>query len=198
MFYFGIKYTARVQGSTAVAVRCEKCFEKYYYQLVCTAVGRDSAPYGIGIETAKKRARQNAKRKLRRMLETAIASVPCPHCSYYQETMIPRLRAPRLRWLRKFGVYSAVVGGILAAVAAIVTMMHIDKPEKMDIVMVQVFWAFPVIPLLCAAAALLVRRHKNSHYNPNDPEAEQERLTLAQRFTITKEQAEALMEQQDV
>jgi hypothetical protein len=44
---------------------------------------------------------------------------------------------------------------------------------------------------------LLVRWHKNANYDPNDPETEQERIELGRRFTITKEEAEELMEQEE-
>jgi hypothetical protein len=196
-FYVGVKYTASARGSTAVAVRCEKCFQKYYYHLICTGVGRGEAPYGLGAETAKKRARQAARRHLERLLETEIAPVPCPGCGHYQDNMIPKLREPRLRGLRTFGVYTAVVGGVLSGVATIVTMMYLDKPQNMDIAAVQIFWGLAVIALLVEFGAILWRRYKNSCYDPNDPETEQERRELARRHTITREQAEAIMDQKD-
>jgi hypothetical protein len=195
--YVGVNYRATVQGSTAVAVRCEKCFQKYYYQLVCTAVGRSQAPYGLGAEGAKKRALQNARRRLRRMLDTEIVAVPCPHCGLYQEKMVSLLKVGRLEGLRILGIIGAVLGGVAAIIAAILTMAHMDKPDDIAPVVVEVAWGVTAIVLLGGIGALLLRRHKNAIYDPNDPETEQERIERGRRYTITREQAEALMDQYD-
>jgi hypothetical protein len=192
MFYVGVNHTATVKGSTAVAVRCEKCFQKYYYHLVCTAVGASEAPYGIGAEAAKKRARKQARLRLRRLLETEIAAVPCPHCGSYQEAMFPVLRKPRLKGLRKFGIVLLVIGGLAALVATAMT----DRPNGFDRATLGVAWSIAPTLVLGGGGVLLLRRHKNATYDPNDPETEQERIELGRRLTITREQAEALTQEE--
>lgn len=195
--YDGVNYTATVKGSTPVAVRCEKCGHKYYYLLVCTAVGRGQAPYGLGAEAAKERARAAAERQLRRMLETEIVPVPCPQCGWYQEEMIPQLKAPRLRWMRFVGISGVVVGGLVAVVATLLTAASGERHSTIEPAAVVVAWGVTAITLLGGIALLLVRRHKNAGYDPNNPETEQERIELGRRFTITKEEAEELMQDQE-
>jgi hypothetical protein len=193
VWYVDEVYTAKLSGSTAVSVRCEKCDKKFYYPLKCTATGRGSAPYGVGAERAKRLAQQMAKERLEWMLETDVAPVPCPRCGWYQEKMIPKLRRPRLERLRLFGLISGGIGGVLAALAGLVTLAYVDRPGMVHWSVVLLAWVIALSPLLSGVAALIVRQYRNATYDPNDPETEQERIELGCKLAISKEEAEAMM-----
>jgi hypothetical protein len=196
MFYVGVNYSVTLKGSAPVAVRCENCGQKYYYLLVCTAVGRGQAPYGLGAETAKRNARRAAQRRLDRMLDTEIAAVPCPHCGWYQRAMLPLLRKPRLKGMRTLGVVGLVVGGVIGFIGGAIILGELDRSPITSLLVPCVIALVGLAFLLAGATLLLVRRHRNAHYDPNDPETEQDRLALGREYCITREQAEAFLEQQ--
>jgi hypothetical protein len=196
--YGGVTYTARVSGTTAVAVRCEQCRNKYHYQLSRTAYGRDSAPYGLGSKTAKRNANKRARRRLEQMLEDDIDPVPCPKCGWYQEAMLGLLQGARLKWMRKTGIISVFVGWGIAMLAAFLLLVALNNERHQLPLIVPLILGLLAVPFLLAAAVLLlVRRHRNAKFDPNDPETEQERMELGRRLSITKEEAEALMKHQD-
>jgi hypothetical protein len=168
MFY-AVTYAASAKGSTAVAVRCEKCAQKYYYKLTCTAIARGGALYGIGQEKAKRFARRMAKKKLSQMLETEIRAVPCPHCGWYQEEMIPVLRESHLRSLRTCGISFLVVGCICGPIAAMGAIDQISQTGQFG-ELLYVFGVPAVIGLVVGGILQVVRWHKNARFDPNDPE----------------------------
>jgi hypothetical protein len=195
--FVAVTYSASAKGSTAVAVRCEKCSQKYYYKLTCTAIGRGSAPYGIGQEKAKQLARRMARQKLWEMLDTEIRAVPCPHCGWYQEAMLPLLRKPRLKRLQTVGWTILIVGGGFAFLAGVLFYGVLVQRPGVSLTEPIVVGLFSLPFLLTGAVLLLVRRHLNASFDPNDPEKEQERIELGRRLSITKERAEELMNPYD-
>jgi hypothetical protein len=191
-------YTASVSGTTAVAVRCEECGEKYYYQLSRVAYGQASAMYGIGREEAKRQATRNAKRRLRRALEEDIDPVPCPECGWYQEKMLPLLRQGRLRWLTHVAG-GCLVGGIVLFVSLMFFMWaaHEKKvPDPPD----WVAWAWVGLAglVLLAAPVLVVSRIVlNRLYDGNKALKKRERILRGQERAITREEADELLKRQD-
>jgi hypothetical protein len=194
--YYSVTLTAEEQGSTAVTVRCESCYSEYYYRLDCAAYGSAQAPYGLGAAFAKKRARKEAKRRLERMLQTETLAVPCPQCGWFQQSMVSQLRAPLLPWSHFLGLCSTFGGAVLILLATVITLAHLDIPQVINLLAVQLAWLVAPLPLLAGIAALIRRRQKNAAYDPNDLESEQARIELGRKLSITKEQAEAIMQDQ--
>jgi hypothetical protein len=195
--FFAVTYTASAKGSTAVAVRCEKCAQKYYYKLTCTAIGRGSAPYGIGQEKAKQLAQRMAKKKLWEMLDTEIRAVPCPHCGWYQQAMLRLLRKPGLKLMLQMGVITLIAGCIFVFCAGVSFRSVSDPKLKTPIETVYLFACTALAFLLVGTALLLVRRRQYARFDPNDPETAQQRIELGHRLSITREQAEEVVNPYD-
>jgi hypothetical protein len=195
--YAGTVFTARLSGSTAVAVRCENCRVKYYYPLHRTAVASETAHYGVGLDTARSRARKRVHELLRHMLEERIEAVPCPRCGCYQEKMFPLLRAPRYRWMQDIGI----LGMLFSFFAAIALLLLIFAPGLRPLVNINSEVAVGLFvcigtAFLLSLGLLLMRGRRQAAYDPNDPETELERIALSRKLSITKEQAEAIMQDQ--
>jgi hypothetical protein len=187
-----------LEGSTAVSVRCEKCGQKYHYQLDCTAVGVSNASYGFGEKGMQERAWKLAERRLRDLLDTEIAAVPCPHCGWYQKAMVDLLRKRRRsRGMEQYGPVGIVIGlaGVLGPLA-IGFFNEEAQPDKTT--PPPALWyalsACAALVLLAGLGLIVYGRWKNAAFDPNDPETEQERIALGRRLAITAEQARTLRE----
>jgi hypothetical protein len=137
-----------------------------------------------------------AKQRLRRMLEESKDAVPCPHCGCYQADMIPLLLKDRLTGMQVLGIVGLIVGVIAAAISFLLTLAANSPRSNLEPVVLTIAWGVTTVVLAAGIALLLVRWRKNATYDPNDYDTEQERLKLARRNTISKEEAEAIWEQQ--
>ncbi|HEX5272407.1 MAG TPA: hypothetical protein VFW33_18045, partial [Gemmataceae bacterium] len=182
---------AKATGSTAVAVRCEKCWHKYYYKLTRTAVGRCDAPYGLGEAKCKKQARRTARRMLRRMLEHDVDPVPCPQCGWVQAEMVRVLRELRHRKLRLWGLLSVVAAGIAGTFTLVFGVGYLSPAPGRDInsylIGLYTFGVPTAVGLTVGPGLQLVRLFLNSRFTPNDADSERERIELGRRYCITKE-----------
>ena len=190
---------ATVTGSTGVAVRCEECEHRFYYKLVCKAFGRANVVPLADPEDTRRTALGRAKQKLKELLETQIAPVPCPECGSYQRDMVPLLRTRHLPHLRRFGVAALIVGGLLAVVgfaiahagaAGAPVVQRLGSPQ---VLLGLFFLGLGALLGAAGVAAILFRRFKaTSNYDPNDPKSKQARIDLGRKLAITKEQYQEL------
>jgi hypothetical protein len=176
-----------VSGSTPVAVRCENCKGKYYYELKRTAKGG---------ALDKWVARAVARQRLRRMLASDCEAVPCPECGWYQEEMVPLVRRSHRRWLQHVGMAVGFLGPLCFLPAFILILIEPRDPEVKE-------WTFPIMfggfaagffLGFCTMIVMVLRNALNARYDPNDPETEAERIELGRELTITRAEAEAMLE----
>jgi hypothetical protein len=181
-----------VTGSTGVAVHCEKCEHEFYYKLVCKAFGRANLGPLTSREDAQRTAAGRAKQKLRELVKTQIAPVPCPQCGCYQQNMVPLLRARQSPRLNKYGLAGLLLGPLVVAVGFAITGATSGGPVgqgggarfALGLGVMGVGAVLAVAGLLL----LVIRWYRSqTSYDPNDPKTVQERIALGRKLAITKE-----------
>jgi hypothetical protein len=177
--------TVVLHGSTIVVVRCRFCLEKYRYLLERRGQGQG---YSDGA------ARDQARDRLNRALDTGIDPVPCPHCGRYQDNMVELLRKRRHAALRFFGSASLVVGVLAGALIGLVVLAAADSPRGVDVPAAVIAFSLAAVPLNLGIVLLWVRRFKAAAYDPNKEIPREERLRLADRLTLSKREAEDLLD----
>jgi hypothetical protein len=151
-------FTAFVRASRIVAVTCEKCHARFFYELTRIGVGRGRAPYLIGQGSAADRAAASAQKDLAKRLEGEAELVPCPKCQWVNEDAIARYRRRKYRHATRFATGIVVAGLVLAWGE-----LYIDGRP------------FPSAPmqvmlaacLLSAAAVLVLRQWRPRRIDPN-------------------------------
>jgi hypothetical protein len=106
----GTVHTAEREGGTLKAVCCERCGQKYWYELRRTGTGKGSAALFIGQGAAGDRAAAAAARDLERKLEAETELVPCPACRWVNEDLVRRYRRTLYRRAPLLIVACLVVG----------------------------------------------------------------------------------------
>jgi hypothetical protein len=186
-------------GSTGVAVRCEKCEHRYYYKLVCKAFGRANLVPLANPEDSRRTATGRAKQKLKELLGSQIAPVPCPECGWYQRDMVPLLRTGHLPGLRKYGAAGLIAGGLLGVVGFVVAQAATGgAPVARQLGNARVLLGLALLGLgvllaVAGVAAFLFRWFTSaSNFSPNDPKGKSARIDLGRKLAITKEQYQEL------
>jgi hypothetical protein len=182
-----------VTGSTGVAVRCEKCDRNFYYKLICKAFGRANIVPLADPENSRRTALSRANQKLRELLETQIAPVPCPDCGWYQRDMVPLLRARQSPRLNKYGVAGLLSGPLVAAAGFAMATASSDGPvvQQTGGARLVGFGLLGLGAVLAVAGLLLlvIRWYRSQKsYDPNEPKTVQERIALGRKLAITQEQ----------
>ncbi len=174
-----MRYWSRARGRAAKQVTCEECGAEYVYLLEREAVGEGSSPFFLDKRGAERRAAKRAERELARKLEAECDVAPCPKCGRIQADMVRMAKGERLRWLIPLGL---IVGGL----GVLLAVLNVWVPEA------EIPWSLiaPVAGL--GAAVLLARFAVVSATDPNDAHVEQ-RLALAQRTSLTREEFERRM-----
>src|SRR5436190_1562141 len=114
--YIGKSFMATEAGSVIKEVNCEKCRQRYFYEMKRSAEGSASAPYMLGQEHAAGSAQDLAKKRLIKKLETEEELVACPKCGHTQESMVKSVRNRAYRPLKIASVVIPLVGlGYVAA-----------------------------------------------------------------------------------
>jgi hypothetical protein len=102
-------FETSVRGSAWKAVVCENCDTEYLYQITREALGSSVSWLYLDQQGAQERATRRANAALRRMLEQGQDPVPCPACGWYQQSMIPLLRAAHRRGMILAGGFFVVI-----------------------------------------------------------------------------------------
>jgi hypothetical protein len=103
----------RVRGSALKEVHCESCDSEYVYHVTRKAKADGTSILFFGMAAARRRAHDEAMKKLQKKLAKAIEAVPCPACGWYQAAMIPMFKRKRLRWVKIIGLLSAATFVVL-------------------------------------------------------------------------------------
>jgi hypothetical protein len=85
-------YTARAVGARIKPVRCARCQQDYFYEVVRTASGSGATVYGIGAKSAQQSAANEAHGRLPYELYYAVDPVPCPKCGTLQPDVEDKFR----------------------------------------------------------------------------------------------------------
>jgi DNA-directed RNA polymerase subunit RPC12/RpoP len=97
-------------GSATKEVLCEKCGNRFFYEMTKTVTGVGSSPYFLIDGTAKRVAARRAESQLQYALAHDIRIVPCPHCGWYQSEMVRRVLNARYTWMSTLAWIGLVAG----------------------------------------------------------------------------------------
>jgi hypothetical protein len=184
--YVGKEITATVAGRRIETVRCEKCGTVFYYELTRVGLGKGSAPYFIGHNSASNRAAAAAKRDLSHRLDHEAELVPCPKCHWVNDDLVRRYRRRQYRRAPLLIVIIVIAGFVAAPlVAAGLTETLGYNSHVPSAVMLAVL----VTCLLSPVWVLLIRRSLRHRINPN--------TTYPRWPTVPPGTPPALVEQRD-
>src|SRR5439155_3808583 len=90
-----------VTKSVRQCITCEDCGRAYVFLDEKTATCVASSGYLLDNESAARLAREDAERKVERLLASEVGALPCPHCGWYQRAMLRTIRKPLYAWIPK-------------------------------------------------------------------------------------------------
>ncbi len=165
---------AKVTGTRAKEVICEKCQFAYVYTITRHSTGALSSPTGKQYETVE--------HQLEVLLHTSIDPVPCPSCGWMQTDMIPIAKATYRTWMNSVGgilLTASVAGMFLSLLTFAVSATQVGRAE----IGVSVALLVGSLSLYASRAYLVLR------FDPNaiDPGIQK---VIGQRASITKGQYE--------
>ena len=114
--YIGKTFISTTSGSIIKEVNCEKCRQRYFYEMTRTGEGSASAPYMLGQNHAAGSAEDLAKKRLIKKLETESDMVACPKCGHVQPSMVDSVRSRAYYGLKLASIVIPVVGLIYVAI----------------------------------------------------------------------------------
>ena len=112
----GLRYTAKVSGTSVKLVHCEACQVEFVYLMKRTGVGHGRSAFFLNNAGAQKRAQTAAMKQLQRRLASEIDAVPCIGCGELQPDMVRKLRAYYLFWLWLIGALIVVISAVAIAI----------------------------------------------------------------------------------
>lgn len=189
LIYVGETVTVKVKGQTWREVTCQHCGGRYFYLLKVTATGVAINPYFIDSYGSPGRAEDEARSNLDHALEHKVAPVPCPHCSMYQESMLPVIRAGRLLWVRSIGRFLLGLGAMLLVPSLLIISLFFlpDDPTKWNWRALAAVTAAPLLPLIVGTGLVRARRRWMAGYDPNAAAYTASRRRLAAERALTPE-----------
>lgn len=108
--FISTKHTASAECSRVKQVSCEKCRYQYFYELKREGTGTESSAYflfqDLALDAAAEKAAQDGKRRL----DSEADLVPCPNCSWINETSIAGYRKTLFRGWIEQAIWIAVIG----------------------------------------------------------------------------------------
>jgi hypothetical protein len=194
LVYFGETITVELQGQTWRRETCQYCGSEFHYQLWVAATGVAVNPYFIDSYGSPGRAEENARSQLDHALRHGVLPVPCPHCSKYQEYMVPALRANRFLWMKSAGRFILGLGAALLAISLLMTVLIVLPADKsrLNKTAVALLVLLPVLPLMASMGLFLARRRRLAAYNPNAEAYARERRQIAANRALKPEEFERL------
>ena len=103
--YVGRTFNVTTTASVLREVRCEKCGQTYYYEMIRTGSGSGSSPFMLNERGAAGRAERAAHQRAEKALLRGSDPVPCPACGWFQSAMLRDTRREFLSWMRLVGYY---------------------------------------------------------------------------------------------
>jgi hypothetical protein len=118
VLYYSREYHSSSIGIRIVEVTCDKCSSEYYYELARIGSGKASAPFAIGTAGAAQQSTNQAEKDLDRRLADEAELVPCPKCSWINESLVAGYRKSKYRGWTKFALGLGFFGTIASLLMA--------------------------------------------------------------------------------
>ncbi len=161
MIYVGKSYTARLRGSRAVPVQCEKCQTCFVYELIREGTGAGSAPYYIGQAAAARRAEEGARKMLKKRLARESEPVACPNCNWVNSDLIAGFKRTQYRRLAIGGVSVGLILGLFVFIGVNVSEHRHDDNTAAALI------SGGITALLIGGGCIALRRVLRKRIDPN-------------------------------
>ncbi|MEZ5944522.1 MAG: hypothetical protein R3C18_24300 [Planctomycetaceae bacterium] len=123
LFLLGEVHTEYRQSAVEIDVECEACGHRYWYEAERSAESQGFSPLYLDGAGARRRAREDVERKLKRAFQNAVEVVPCPECGHYQAEMLPFVRKTYYWFFVPVAVVCFLAAGVVF-VAGVVSDEH--------------------------------------------------------------------------
>ena len=168
IYYYGKQIAAAVTLARPIDVACEKCQCAYRYRLVRRGVGRASAPYGLGVESANQRAREQARQRAERLLAAGVEPVACPDCGWIQTDMVRELTRRTGRRLTPVAIVVPIAVVAVGTLVAGVMTKGFERPfDRLSTDSLVVLYAMAAVAGVVPVALLAVRTWMRRGVKPN-------------------------------
>jgi hypothetical protein len=117
-FYHQETFKAERLGRRVARVDCAKCGCEYFYELTRIGYGRSVAPYGLGVEDAKRIANESSQEDLNQRLSCEAELVPCPKCHWINDELVEGYRRDKFLAVAGIGIVGAFFGTIISLLFA--------------------------------------------------------------------------------
>jgi len=181
-------HVAAAKGAEFRTVVCENCQVEFVYLLTRKAEGWATGVMFLDWD-APDRAARRAEAELRRTLAQDQDPVPCPSCGWYQQSMVPLLRARHRGWMSVAGaflLYAAALVSVPGALAWIFSKDPAGARAAASFVQAGVWGA------AAGGGLILARRVLASGVRPNDGDSEA-RMELGRRLARTRGEFDQLV-----
>jgi hypothetical protein len=163
-FYSQKSFTAEQVGHRIARVECSKCGCEYFYQLTRIGSGRGIAPYGVGVEGAKRSADEESQRDLDRRLRVEAELVPCPKCNWINDDLVNGYR--RGQYVVLVGIAALV--GLFGTLISLILAWFISRGPAADrTALPYLLIGGPTLFISLAAGLILIRTWLQSRIRPN-------------------------------
>jgi hypothetical protein len=163
-----------VEGRTTKVVKCEKCEQRYAYELKRCAYTAES---------------------LQHVLATGIEAIPCPACGWFQSDMIPKARKLHRRWMVHVGLCLTLGLIPLAFIGLMINTENGKHPVVESVpngTPLPIPWPIFLAGLVCLFAVgigMFIWRHLMAEMsNPNDEDVEARKRYGQSRAILLSEQ----------
>jgi hypothetical protein len=184
------QFLATAKGREFKFVGCENCRIEYVYLLARVAEGTANTVMFIERAETQELAISRADAELRRSLSLGQDPVPCPSCGWYQQSMVPLVRAAYMAWMRFVGIlilYLAVLVIAIAAFAFLDAWLRDDASSRGW----SLLWDAACLGYV-GVALIAVRKYLATWVQPNESDTEK-RKDLGRRLARTREEFDRLL-----
>ena len=186
------EYSCVLSGSAFKFVECEKCQQRYVYQMSRHVQGTGNSLYFLDNAGAEDRARNTAATELQTQLDNDCDPVPCISCGWYQANMQTKLRNEHQIWLFYMAI-ALIIPFIILTLLAYLMFVSVDPHPVVG----AIFLVADGVVVSVAIGAILIRKHLASKLEPNGDPIES-RMQLARLNAITVAAFEELAKKQGV
>ena len=180
-------HVATAKGREFKAVTCENCRVEFVYVLARAAEGWATGVMLLDAD-APDRAARRADAELRGALARGEDPVPCPSCGWYQQSMVPLVRAQYRGWMSVTGAFLLYAAALVAVPGALSWAFSADPAAARAAAS---FVRAGAVAAACGGGLILARRVLAAGVHPNDgdPEARRE---LGRRLARTRAEFDRL------
>ncbi len=180
--FLGLDFTTTASGTVIKFVECEECRDGYAYRMARQIKASEFSPFALDNRRAAQGSHRSATERLRAALAKSCDPIPCPHCGWYQEAMVLRLRRIRFKWATQLCILLFLAPLFLVLLlASLIGAKHVLPESYFGPLAGGIAGtAWGLIPLLLAGRYLLNRR-----YDPNRKPVEN-RIALGRNLALSE------------